>query len=737
MASLHHNLPPQPTSFVGRQGEVAAIIELLEDQHCRLLTLVGPGGIGKTRLGIEVAERIVNPTAETEPISLFLDGAYLVSLQSVASVKNIIPTIAGVIGFEFYEAHSQEKQLINHIGDKQLLLILDNLEHLQDAGDPIGELLSGAPRLKLLVTSREPLNLREEWLFHVEGMPFPPSENEAIDAYDATRLFVERARRARHNFSSDDDRACVVRLCQLVDGTPLAIELAASWLKRLSCTEIVTEIQRSLDILETDMRGVPNRHRSMRAVFDHSWQLLNREERDLFMMLSVFRGGFRREAAEQVAGASLNTLSALVDKSMLSVQSSGRYQLHELQRQYGAEQLEMTSNLETAARDRHCEHFTAFMDKPFRDYYGWGSEEQLQKIDADIDNVMAAWNWAVAQGRFGNLHKCIFGLINYWYSRWHNSIGKALNDGLTALQSAEPSRERDLTLGYVLANQSFIDLWRGHLQSAKEQAEASIAILEPLDARRELAAAFGSRASVSRWERGRDPEESKAIILEAAALFEETGQYEFQGANYAMLGGLSRDTGQFRESEQWLRRALELSRKNDDPNGNTWALAGLGRHALETGKYVEAQQLLLESLKIARLLKSTTWINEALHRLGLVAETAGDLETAEGYFRESLANSREWGKPYAIANSLIGLANVMVVRKDYLKATALYHESRRYFEGTPMLQADRLLGLGQIAFGEGEYAEARQLHKESLRICKENGYRLQKAKNDDALGRIA
>jgi predicted ATPase/DNA-binding CsgD family transcriptional regulator/Tfp pilus assembly protein PilF len=738
MVSPDHYLPPQSTSFIGREGEIAAIIELLRDQHCRLLTLVGPGGIGKTRLGIEVAERFVKPSTETDPVSIFPDGLYLVSLQSVASVKNIIPTIAAAIGFEFYEARDQGKQLVNHIGNKQLLLILDNLEHLPDAGDPISELLSGAPRLKLLATSREPINLSQEWLFHVEGMPFPHSENEVVDDYDAARLFVERARRVRHDFSLADDQDCVVRLCRLVDGMPLAIELAAAWLKSLSCMQVVTEIQRNLDILETDMHGVPDRHRSMKAVFNQSWQLLDREERDLFMMLSVFRGGFRPEAAEQIADASLQNLSALVDKSMVSLQSNGRYQLHELQRQYGAEQLGKWSDMEMAARDRHCEYFTAFMDRPFRDYFGYGSKENIKEIDADIDNVQTAWNWAVAQGRIRDLYRCINGLYHYsWHRSWQASVERAYHDGLIALRSAEPDLERDVTLGSALAHQSVVDLWMGRHQMARERAEEAIAILEPLDARHELSHAFGALAWVSHLERGRDPEEAKALIIKAAALFDETGQYGMLGFMYPTLGALNYDIGQYQDSESWYKKALKLSRRIDDPRSETATLAGLGRHALTIGEFSEAGEYLLEALEIARALKNSNLINRILTNLGLLAMAVGDLETAERYFQESLTSSKEMGKPYNIANNLVNLAYVLASRKEYGEATALYQESTHYYEGGPMLQAERLTVLGQITFAEGGYAEAQRLHEESLELCVENSYLLQKAKNDAALGRIA
>jgi predicted ATPase/DNA-binding CsgD family transcriptional regulator/tetratricopeptide (TPR) repeat protein len=738
MVSLHHYLPPQPTSFVGREDEVLAITELLENQHCRLLTLVGPGGIGKTRLGIEVAERFVKPATETDPISFFPDGVYLVTLQSVASVTSIIPAIAVAIGFEFYEARDQAKQLINHIGDKLLLLILDNLEHLPDAGNPIDELLSGAPRLKLLATSREPINLRQEWLFHVEGMPFPHSENEATDTYDATRLFVERARRVRHDFSSVDDQDCVVRLCRLVDGMPLAIELAAAWLKSLSCMEVVAEIQHNLDILKTDMRGVPDRHRSMRAVFDQSWQLLDREERDLLMMLSVFRGGFRREAAEQIAGASLQNLSALVDKSMIALQSSGRYQLHGLQRQYGAELLRMSSDLETATRDRHCEYFTAFMDRPVRDFYGYGSKEKIKEIDADIDNMQTAWNWAVARGRFRDLHRCITGIYRYaWHRSWPIGVEQAFHRGLIALRVAEPGPDRDVTLGWALVHQSMVDLRMGRLQKAKEQAEESIAILEPLNARREMSDAFAARALVSRFERGRDPEEVIALHLEAAALLNETGEYGMEAYMYGNLGGLYYDIGQYHESERWNQKTLELSRRIDDPRNEILSLASLGRHALTFGEYGKARQYLLESLEIARAIEISGFANMALIRLGQVSMAVGDLETAERYFQECLVSARELGRPYNIANNLVNLAHALVSRKEYGEATALYQESTHYYEGSRVIQAESLMGLGQIACEQGSYAEAQRLHKESLGICEENGYRLLAVKNKDSLGRIA
>ncbi|MCP4415327.1 MAG: tetratricopeptide repeat protein [Chloroflexi bacterium] len=738
MAYLHHNLPLQPTSFIGRNNEVTAIVKLLADSHCRLLTLVGPGGIGKTRLGIEVAAQFVKREKDDSPISLFPDGVYLVALQSVASANNIVPTIAGAIGFEFYETRHQTDQLIKYIGKKQLLLLLDNVEHLENAGEPISELLAGMPQLKMLVTSRESLNLQEEWLFHVEGMPVPDSESEAVDDYGAVRLFVERARRVRHHFLLNNERACVVQLCQLVDGLPLAIELAAAWLKSLSCHEIVTEIQKNLDVLETDMRGIPERHRSMRAVFEYSWQLLDHQESALFMALSMFRGGFRREAAEQIAGASLKTLSALVDKSMVAVQENGRYQLHELQRQYGAEHLEKEPDMETAVHDRHCDYYMAFMDRPFGDFYGYGGKETLQEIDADIDNVQAAWNWAVENGRFQAMHRCVVGLYHYSFLRsWHAGVKNAFHDGLNALRRAEPNRERDVTLGLLLTFQGSVDLWMSRPQDAIKLAEESIAILKPHDARYELAGAFVTRAWGVGFDHSRNPEEAKALMLEAAVLLEETGQHELQGFMYSNVGRLCFNLGQHQESERWEQKSLALSRKINDPRLEASTLGHLARLALMLGRYGRAHQFLLEGLEIANALENHSLIISTLNKLGLVAIATGDFETAEHCFQECLARAKEWGKPYEIADNLINLAHLTAVRQEFVLAMALYQESTQYTQGSRSLQAERLWGLGQIAFGQGTHEEAQRLHEESLQICRENNYRLQKVKNEDALGRIA
>jgi predicted ATPase len=326
------NLPPQPTPFIGREYEISQITALLAEPTCRLLTLVGPGGIGKTRLALEAAglQR-----------SAFAQGAYLVPLQPLSSPEFIVPAIAETLHFQFYSVDDPKHQLLDYLRDRSLLLVMDNFEHLLNSAQLISEILAFAPDVKVLATSRERLNLLEEWVLDVQGLSAPANETETeILDYDAVQLFLQSAQRIQVGFTlTDAQKPAVARICHLVGGMPLGLELAAAWVRALACEEIADEIERGLDLLATSARNVEPRHRTMRIVLDHSWNLLTNIERDVFQRLSVFKGGFRKEAAQNVTGTSIQTLSALVDKSLIRVSANGRYEQHELLWQYAREKL--------------------------------------------------------------------------------------------------------------------------------------------------------------------------------------------------------------------------------------------------------------------------------------------------------------------------------------------------------------------------------------------------------------
>ena len=338
-----HNLPAATTSFVGRQAERRHLAGLLAEAECRLITITGPGGVGKTRLALTIAAEQIKPG------TLFGDGIYFVPLASVRPVNSatasaanpLVLAIGAALELSFSGNSSPTTQLLNALRGQELLLLLDNFEHLSDDAGLVVDMLEQTPGLKVIVTSRQSLHLFEEWLFDLGGLAYPaPNDDTGLETFDSIQLFEQRARQASSIFDLAAELPYVVDICRLLAGLPLGIELAAAWVRTLPCRQIVREIEQNLDFLATSARNVPERQRSLRAVFDYSWQFSS-GRRAMFLQAVVrfLPAALPWRQPNRWPGATAQTLADLADHSLVRQAGSGRYDLHEQLRQYGLEKL--------------------------------------------------------------------------------------------------------------------------------------------------------------------------------------------------------------------------------------------------------------------------------------------------------------------------------------------------------------------------------------------------------------
>ncbi|MCP5098883.1 MAG: hypothetical protein GY943_25305, partial [Chloroflexi bacterium] len=431
--TIPNNLYPPSTPFVGRERELTELDEWLSSPAVRLINILGSGGIGKTRLAVMTAShQLHTKIAPHSNIPRFPDGVYFVSLAPLQNEEDIIPATIKAINLKLDHprqteqvqetAHSATEQLLNHLQDKRMLLVMNNYEHLLGGTRILIDILRAAPAVHILVTSRERLQLHGEQVYPLQGLDFPPPDVSPTTpsewlAFTAVQLFLQSARRLRPNFEiTADEWPHVGRICQWVEGLPLGLELAASWIDMMSLPDIVAEIQQSLDFLETELRDLPPRHRSMRAVFDYTWQRLTPIEQEMLPSLSVLGDGFSRSAAQHITGASLRMLANLVNKSLLRYsKSSDQYEIHALVRQYAAEKSATNPERETAVRDKHAAYYCHWLERQRDAIKGAQQQTALADIDAAIDNIRTAWDWAV---RRKNWHLLAAALETQTYFYW-------------------------------------------------------------------------------------------------------------------------------------------------------------------------------------------------------------------------------------------------------------------------------------------------------------------------------
>ncbi|HMQ30947.1 MAG TPA: BTAD domain-containing putative transcriptional regulator [Chloroflexaceae bacterium] len=706
------SLPAPATPLVGREQELESLGGYLARPHARLITLVGPGGIGKTRLAIELAARHA---------PAFADGAAFAALQPIASPELLVGAVADAVGCRLSGAEAPRVQLLSHLRDKALLLVLDNFEHLLAGAELLGELLAAAPGLRLLVTSREVLNLQEEWSYPLDGLAFPPEVATAdAEGYAAVRLFAERARRARPGFALAETGGAVARICRLVEGMPLAIELAAAWSSALDCGMIAAEIERSLAFLVARQRNLPERHRSMRAVFDSSWALLAPEERSVFMALAVFRGGFSGEAAARVAGASPAILAALSDKSLLRLERGGRYQVHELLRQYAEERLEAAPDDAARARQAHSDYFLDFLVERDEAVSTGRDVVRTAEIAVELENVRLAWHHAVAAGAAERIGRGINTLANFYLYRGPYDEGIAACEQVArALRAAPPGEIRDRLLAEALHEQAWLYLNVGRIAEARAGLEATSAIYTGLgilpppngrasDPRAGLAFAAlleGDYAAAAR------------LSEEYLRLSEREGYATQRPFAWYLLGRTALAQGLYARARYAAEQAYAAVRADQDRWFEAYVLVDLGKIALGQGEHAEARRHLRASYAIREAFDDPEGKALALAYEGSVALSQGAAEEARDLFARSLAIYRTRGDRRGLAEAHLGhglascaLDDVAAAARHFRDALALARDVRL----VPLTLA-ALVGVSELLLRRGRAGEASELLVLALR----------------------
>jgi predicted ATPase len=634
------NLPSSMTPFIGRSGELGEIRQQLG--KTRLLTLTGPGGMGKTRLALKTAEDAVDD---------FKDGCFFVSLAPIGSVDHIVQTIAEAVNFPIPTNEDPKHQLLRYLQKKNLLLIMDNFEHLMNGAGIVSEILQNTSGVKVLATSRERLNLKSETALSIVGM----SEGNK----DAVALFLQSGSKAQPGFEpSPDELNQVENICRSLGGMPLAIELAASWLHVLSVNEIYDELQKGLDILETEVRDAPERHRSIRTVFEQSWSLLNENEQEIFICLSVFRGGFTREAAEQVARASLRQIAGLVNKSILRHDpNTGRLEIHELLRQYGEEKLEETPHASNSTKKTYAAYYADFMQEKWRQIQGPEQISMLAEIEADIENVRSAWRFHLENKDALQMEKFLYSFWRvFWVRGWIHSAVELFRDGVVALTPIKGDSKTEAVRAVAMAFQGYFMSWEGLAGDGYKLIKESIQILERLDEPIGLAFAYNSM-TLAAYYTDRTVEQRNAALH--FLRFAESSDDKWSLGDGLWLASIAEfRMKNYQESKRLVDASLKAHEEIDNIIGLAACYASLGQLAMNNGDYPEAKKYYTRCLQLAKMSNLDWFASNAIKYLGENALLTNNTSEAEEYLVQSIQTAYDLGLERDIANLLYDFANL-------------------------------------------------------------------------------
>lgn len=666
------------TSFVGRERELAELAALLSTPGCRLLTILGLGGSGKTRVARELAAR---------QAPFFADGAAFVPLQSLESSAEIVTALSRVLSLPHVGDQDPQARLLTVLRERELLVVFDNFEHLLDGAEICSAILAAAPRVRLLTTSREALLLQEEWIYRLDGLDLPrASTPEAIESSAAIRLFIQRACQQRTDFDPIAERGAIARICTHLAGLPLAIELAAVWVRHLSCDLIADKIAQGLSLLTSQLRNLPPRHRSIQIVLDETLQQLSPAAQAVFARLAVFRGSFTFDAAEDVAQAKPDLLALLVDRSLLRYDANGRYHLHALLRQYAEQRLRDDPAELARVLDRMAGHYASFLHARWQPLQGGGQAAALAAISAEIDNIRGAWRYAATHAPAEILHRMAHPLALYYHFRGPYAEGlEMLGQVIASLRAASPSAIGERALVLALIDSAWLNLRLGRIDTADT--------------------AF------------RESHELLARLAEPPPLGEATDPR-------LGMGLLALMRGSYAEAERLIaqahKQAISGNSRLDQPY--TWWL--LARLALVQGHLTTARHLARQGVAAAEAHRDALVLGFCLVELGEVEYMLGNYDEAQRHYETSYALRNVLDDPQGMAETLVLLGRVELQRGKALDALERFRESQAIFHTIGDLsRVAQMLNAQALAYAAiGDDKGAQTALADALELATASGY---------------
>ncbi len=708
-AMPEHNLPVPQTSFVGRENELVKIGALIRDPACRLLTLVGPGGSGKTRLALQAA---------SESLRSFPDGTYFVPLESANSADYLIPAIARALQFtldSFINGADLRTQILDYLRKQSILLILDGCELMAGITGDLPAILENAPNLRVLATSRQKLGLRSERALPVEGLSLAQTAEEMrADGMEAVRLFCERAEQAGADFRlSEADVEPVARICKLVEGMPLGIELAAAWTPVLSPLEIETAAGKSLDFLTTAMSDIPEKHRSLRAVFDSSWLLLGDDLRDVFSKLAIFRGGFDLQAAREVAGVSLEQLSALINRSLLHRTQAGRFTVHSLLRQYAAEKLSEVGELEKDVQDRFCRYYVNMVTQREGDLMGPMMLQARDEIRLEMDNVRAAINWAILHWPEQSVRKMLISLVGFYAIHgWqegmlaYRDIALIRKDALVARGAPDPSKDPVFLSARI--HQAFYQCNLGLITESEAISKECLEELRQPGLESELSVCLQNLGVNASY---RGEYESARELLEEAILLGRECDHVAWPTYLLWLGNLYFQIGEYEQGLLSLQKSYDLFDRKGTLWGTAFALSKIAMAEDGLGEHARAKKYHQEALSVFDQLESKAGKAYALSRMSMSAYFLEQYPEAAQLAQQGYDAFDEIGHRWGICTSLCGLGFANIGLGDKARAKAYFRDALKESKPDQMVPQSlyALVGLACCIAQEGEEGKALDL----------------------------